>query len=133
MTTPVPDEIDPDGFEERLLQCSDPLRELVAYLRTSAQHASRDVCERRFRHPDSNTGWGVSYYVGRRPFCEIHPKRRDGHVWVLPRGADEVAILAAGFEPSKQAGWFKIRDINEAVRFVQWILQAHDLRLNSAC
>jgi len=128
MTTKVPDEIDPVGFEARLLECSGALRELVAYLRASAHHAGPGVSQRRFRHPAPNTGWGVTYYVESLPFCELHPKPHEEHVWVLLRGADAEAILAAGFEPSKQPGWFTVRRMGEAVRCVSWILQSYDLR-----
>lgn len=122
------EEIDHEGFEARLLECSDPLRELVNYIRSSAKNAGNSVTSRRFRHPPPNTGWGVTYYVNGTPFCEIHPKRRDGHAWVLPHGADMAAVLRAGFEPSEQPGWFKIHDMREAVRFVPWILQSYDQR-----
>lgn len=128
MTNTVPDEIDPAGFEARLLDCDDLLQEVVAYLRSSAQHAGPKVKLRRFRHEEPNSGWGVAYYAATAPFCEIHPKQEQGYTWVRLRGVDPGAVMAAGFEPSKQPGWFKIQAMPEAVRFVHWILQAHDSR-----
>ena len=128
MMRAIVDEVDPAGFESRLKECSESLQELVAYLRASARYAGRAVAARRFRHSPPNSGWGVTYYNGGAPFCEVHPKIQDGHAWVLLHGADIAAVLAAGFEPSKQSGCFKIRDMGEAVRVVHWILQSHDSR-----
>jgi hypothetical protein len=125
-TNAVPDEIAPAGFEAQLLTCTEPHREVVAYVRTAAQHAGVAVMARRFRHPTPNSGWGVTYYVGSFPFCEIHPKVKAGHVWVRLRGVDQTEVVNAGFEPSQQQGWVKIRNIAEAVRIVPWILRAHD-------
>jgi len=118
MNRTIPDEVDAVGFEARLDACPDSLREMVAYLRSSAQHAGANVAERRFRHPAPNSGWGVAYYATVHPFVEIHPKPQEGHTWVLVRGADPEALRHAGFEPSHQAGWFKIRTMTEAVRLV---------------
>jgi hypothetical protein len=132
MTNTIPDEVDGVGFEAKLEACSDSLREMVSYLRASSQHAGVAVIPRRFRHPDPNSGWGVSYYTGTDPFCEIHPKVQEGHAWVRLRGVDAGAVEAAGFKPSKQPGWFKIRAMGEAVRIVHWIVQAHDARASSA-
>ena len=87
---------------------------------------------RRFRHPEPNSGWGVTYYTASEPFCEIHPKAEKGHVWVRLRGIDAGAVEAAGFELSRQEGWFKLRGMGEAVRFVPWILQAHDAKRSTA-
>lgn len=128
----IPEEIDSAGFEAQLAACTESLRQLVSYLRVSARHAGRGVVDRRFRHSEPNSGWGVTYYVGGSPFCEIHPKSQEGHAWVLLRGIDAAEVIKAGFEPSKQAGWFKVRGMEEAVRFVHWILQAHDARASAA-
>ncbi len=125
-------DVDSVGFEARLAACSESLRELVSYLRASARHAAPGIAERRFRHPEPNSGWGVTYYTGVEPFCEIHPKLQEEHVWVLLRGIDTSAVAKAGFEPSKQEGWFKIHGMEDAVRFVHWILQAHDARASTA-
>lgn len=126
MATAIPNEVDPDGFEARLRGCSPPLLETVAYLRSTAEHAGSEVAGRRFRHAKPNSGWGVTYYTGVTPFCEIHPKRSEGHVWVLLHGADTEALLNDGFEASEQMDWFKIRRMEEAVRMVRWVLQSHD-------
>lgn len=128
----IPDEVDPLGFDAKLEACSDSLRELVSYLRTSSQHAGVAVVCRRFRHPAPNSGWGVTYYRGPEPFCEIHPKVKEGHAWVRLSGIDAGAVEAAGFELSKQEGWFKLSGMGEAVRFVPWILLAHDARARRA-
>jgi len=132
MTNTIPDEIDPAGFEARLCDCGEPLKELFSYLRSSAHHAGVEVTARRFRHPEPNSGWGVTYYIGAVPFCHLHPKLKDGHVWILLPGVAASAIAIAGFEPSHQEGWFKIRRMEEAVRFVQWIIQSHDARISTA-
>ena len=128
MTRQGPDEIDATGFEANLEECSAPLKEMVAYLRKTAQHAGAGVKERRYRHPKPNSGWGIAHYTEGTPFCEFHPKRTEEHVWAFIRGADPAAVTAEGFQPSKQEGWFQIRTMPEAVRFVKWILLAHDLR-----
>jgi hypothetical protein len=132
MRTSIPDEVDPEGFEAKVVACGNSLKELVSYLRASSQHAGAAVTQRRFRHPDPNSGWGVTYYTGSEPFSEIHPKSKEGHAWVRLRGVDADAVAAAGFEPSKQDGWFRIRSMAEAVRFVHWIVQAHDARASTA-
>jgi hypothetical protein len=132
MKRTIPDEIDAAGFEAKLAACGDSLRELVVFLRASSQHAGVTVTQRRFRHPEPNTGWGVTYYVVSKPFCEIHPKAQDGHAWVRLPGVNSGAVASSGFEPSKQEGWFRIRSMGEAVRFVHWILQAHDARVSTA-
>ena len=128
MTRPIADEVDPLGFEANLENCTAAVQEMVAYLRTTAHHAGRNVAERRYNHPKPNAGWGVTYYVGAEPFCELHPKRDKGHVWGFIRDADRAAIMADGFQPSKQAGWYQIRTMPESVRFAKWILWAHDRR-----
>jgi len=56
---PVPDEVDPLGFQANLEECSAPLQEMVAYLRSTARHAGADVTQRRYKHPKPNTGWGT--------------------------------------------------------------------------
>ena len=132
MRNAIPGEVDAAGFEVRLEACSGSLQELVSYLRTSSQHAGEAVVARRFNHPEPNFGWGVTYYTGSAPFSEIHPKPKEGHVWVHLYGVDADAVQATGFEPSVQRGWFKIRVMGEAVRFVHWILQAYDARSTAA-
>lgn len=127
MARPIPDEVDPLGFKANLEGCSAPLQEMVAYLRRTAQHAGAEVTPRRYKHSKPNTGWGVTYYTGGNRFCEFHPKRDEDHVWGFIQGADPVAVVADGFQPSKQDGWFQIRTMHEAVR-VKWILWAHDGR-----
>ena len=126
MANTIADEVDAQGFEAKLAACSDSLKGVVAYLRASAQHAGVRVAFRRFRHADPNSGWGVTYYIGAASFCEIHPKAQDEHAWIRLGGTDLRAVESSGFESSKQPGWFKIRTMEEAVRFVPWILQAHD-------
>jgi hypothetical protein len=42
-------------------------------------------------------------------------------IWTTP-----ALIIAEGFEPSKQKGWFKIPSMFKAVRFVKWILEAYE-------
>jgi len=128
MTRPILDDVDAPGFQANLEEWSAPLQEMVAYLRTTAHHAGPDVRERLIKHPMPNTGWGVTYYVESVPFCHLHPKRDAGHVWGFVRSADPAAVVADGFTPSKQDGWFQIRTIREAVRFAKWILFAHDAR-----
>jgi hypothetical protein len=131
MTHTVPGEVDPRGFDANLDACSDALKQIVAYLQTSAQHAGAHVVARRYRHADPNSGWGVTYYTGKAAFCDIHPKAHEEHAWVHLRGVDCRDVEAAGFESSKQYGWFKIRGTREAVRFVTWILRAHDSRTST--
>ena len=128
MAKSMPDEVDPLGFEENLSGCESRLQEIAEYLRTTAMHVGADVLQRRYRHAAPNTGWGVTYYSAGRPFCQLHPKRGVGHVWVFVSGVDSAAVVAEGFEPSKQASWFQIRTMPEAVRFVKWIVWAHDQR-----
>jgi hypothetical protein len=128
MATPILDEVDAMGFEADLANCSTELKEIVAYLRCTAQHAGTDVISRRYRHRKPNTGWGITYYSGGNRFCELHPKRNANHVWGFIRGADSAALESEGFHPSAQEGWFQIRTMPEAVRFVKWILCAHDDR-----
>jgi hypothetical protein len=128
MAKPVPPEVDAEGFDANLEECSAPLKEMVAYLRSTARHAGTMVSQRRYRHPKPNTGWGISHYSGGNRFCEFHPKREVGHVWGFIQGADPALLVADGFAPSEQDGWFKIRTMPEAVRFVKWILWAHDRR-----
>jgi hypothetical protein len=122
------EEVDPDGFEAKLASCSNDLHEIIAYLRTSALHAGENVVARRFCHPAPNSGWGVTYYTRSTPFCEIHPKPQEHHAWVRLLGVEPASMGALGFEPSKQEGWFKVRGLTDAVRFVPWILASHDGR-----
>lgn len=128
MPKPIAAEVHPEQFEAALADCSQELRDMVAHLRTAAGFSGPGVQQRRYKHEPPNSGWGVTYYVGGEPFCDLHPKSNDGHVWGCIRGADSAAITAEGFEPSKQDGWFKIRSMNEAVRFANWIIWAHDQR-----
>src|SRR5688572_1354992 len=123
MTTKIPPERNVPGFERELAKCLDPLLEMVTYLRTTARNAGPDVIERRYK-PQS--GWGITYYAGTKVFLDVHPKVRERHVWVSAHGVDRAALLAERFQPSKQRRWFKIRSMREAVRFVKWIVEAHD-------
>ena len=124
MSRPIPPEVDPLGFEATLGNCGMSLRDMVAYLRSTAEHAGRNVTPRRYKHPAPNRGWGITYYNGDTPFFQIHP-RGDSHVWVFVRGADPADIEAEGFQRSKQKGWFMIHTMAEAERFAKWILKAH--------
>jgi len=126
MSRSIAAEVDSLGFEANLEECSAPLKEIVAYLQTTAKSAGADVIPRRYRYAKPNTGWGITYYTGGNRFCEFHPKRDEGHVWGFIQGADPAAVVAEGFQPSEQDGWFQIRTMPEAVRFVKWILWAHD-------
>ena len=128
MSKPVPADVDPEGFDANLEECAAPLRELVAYLRTAAQHAGPAVTSRRYRHATPNSGWGVTYYVDGHRFCELHPKREAGHLWGFIPAADPAALTADGLRPSEQSDWFQVSSMREAVRFVRWILWAHDER-----
>jgi hypothetical protein len=101
---------------------------MVAYLRSMAENSGADVATRRHKHPKPNTGWGITYYTGGEKSCEVHQKIRENHVWVFLHGADRATLVAEGFQPSEQDGWFKVRTMREAVRFVKWILAAHDGR-----
>lgn len=133
MSSLIPSEVDAIGFEARLKDCSDSLRELVTHLQASSQNAGPRVTARRYRHPEPNSGWGVTYYTDRAAsFCEIHPKLKEEHTWVRLPGVDAATVARAGFEPSKQEGWLKIRTMEEAVRLVHWILQSHDARTSYA-
>ena len=132
MANTIPPEVDALAFEAKLEHCSDSLTQIVEYLRASAQFAGVGVSSRRFRHPDPNSGWGITYYTGTAPFCEIHPKAEEEHAWVRLIGVDFGAVEGSGFEASNQQGWFKIREMGEAVRFVRWILQSHDARTSRA-
>ena len=122
------DEKNPLEFEANLDRCSDHLQEMVAYLRSKAKGAGVDVKTRRFKHPKPNSGWGITYYTGGERFCEFNPKIRANQVWVFLHGADRSTLVAEGFEPSKQDGWFKVRTMREAERMVKWILEAYDGR-----
>ena len=126
ITRQIPDEVDPSGFQKNLEECSAPLQEMVTYLRSTARNAGADVSERRYRHPKPNSGWGVAYYADSHRFCEFNPKREKDHVWAFVHGADSSEIADEGFQPSLQDGWFQIRTLPEAVRFVKWVLLAHD-------
>lgn len=126
MTKPIAPEVDPEGFESKLRDCSQALQEIANYLRATARHAGPAVDQRRFRHAPPNSGWGVTFYVDATPFCELHPKSREGHVWAKTHGSNSEAVSADGFEGSEQTGWIKIRTMHEAVRFVKWIVRSHD-------
>lgn len=104
MAKPIPDELDPFGFEAKLEDCSSRLKEMVAYLRSTAQHAGADVVGRRYK---PKTGWGITYYRGGEGFCQFHPKRDEEHVWAWLKVVDPGAIVAEGFQPSEQEGWLR--------------------------
>lgn len=124
MSRTVPPEVDPAGFETKLSGCSQPLRDVVGYLRFTAQGAGVGTAMRRYNHPAPNSGWGISYYVAGERFCEIHPKAKEEHAWIYLAGVDPALLAADGFELSSQPGWFKIRNMFEAVRAVKWIISA---------
>ena len=94
MDKAIPRESDAVGFEANLDGCSEPLREVVAYLRSSAKYAGAHVTTRRHKHPKPNAGWGIKYYRGGKPFCEFNPKRAAAQVWGFIHGADPVALEA---------------------------------------
>ena len=126
MAQQIPKEVDPTGFETKLEACNAPLKEMIAYLRNTATYSGPGVIQRRYRHPPPNSGWGVTYYRNQLPFCDLHPKERKNHVWAFLHGVDPNEVKRDGFQPSKQADWFQIRTMPEAVRFVRWILSGHD-------
>jgi hypothetical protein len=125
MDKPIPDELNVAGFETYIADFSDELKGLFSYLRSTAKNAGASVSDQRHK---PNSGCGVRYYTRGERFCEIDPKVRENHAWVFLHGADRATLVAAGFEPSEQEGWFKVRTMPEAVHFVKWILEAHDRR-----
>ena len=127
MARQTPADKDARGFEANLEACSDELRQMVAYLRKTAQNAGADVTERRFKHTSPNTGWGITYYAGGNGFCDFHPKRQRDHVWALIHGGDRVALETAGTVAVRGDGpWVTIENMRGAVRLVPFILRAHD-------
>jgi len=126
MPKAIPAEVDLEGFESNLRECSAHLQDMVAVLRVGAANGGFDVEGRRYRHLPPNLGWGVTYYVHGRPFCHLHPKRRDDSISVSVVSAHHATLVAEGLQPLDQAGWYKVRTMHQAVRWVKWILWAHD-------
>jgi hypothetical protein len=125
-------EVDGPEFEANLVECGDHLKEVVAYLRSTAEHTGSDVTPRRYKHPKPNKGWGITFYAREEWFCQFHPKRHSGHVGALILGATADELKAAGLVPNEKRGdgqlWVSVKSMREAVRLVPLILRAHDRR-----
>jgi hypothetical protein len=132
MARSIPPEKDPAGFDANLDECSDHLREMVAYLRSTAKHAGPRVTPRRYKHPEPNKGWGITYYMSGEWFCHFHPKQDpdSDHVGVRILGATADELKAIALEPSEERVdgqlWVRVKSMREAVRLVPLILRGHD-------
>jgi hypothetical protein len=129
---PCSGELNAPAFDAHVLEdCSDNVREILAYLRSTAQNAGVDVCGRRYK---PQTGCGITYYTRDQEdwFCQFHPKQKHGadHVGILIAGATADALKHAGFEPAEDRKdgqlWFPIETMLKAVRLVPMIVQAYD-------
>lgn len=119
MSKAIPDELDVPGFEAYVAGFSDELKELFGYLRSTAKNAGANVEDQRHK---PKSGCGVRYYVRGENFCQLDPKIRENHVGIrLPR-ADRARVVADGFKPSVQPGWYWVKTMREAVRSVKWIM-----------
>src|SRR5262245_48508077 len=109
-------------FDARREKCAPPVRELLDFMMQAAANAGPNV-----KSPPTPElkGGGIKYRNAVRQFCAFHPKYST-HVYVWVHGANRDAIVAEGFKPSRQDGWYKIATMPEAVRFIKWILRAHD-------
>ena len=127
MAKPIPDELNVAGFEAYVVDCSDKVREILTYLRSTAQNAGADAFGRRYK-PQS--GCGITYYTRGEWFCQFHPKPDADHVQALIKGAAADALKGGGFEPSEDREdgqlWVRIKTMPQAVRLVSLILRAHD-------
>ncbi len=131
MAKPFPDELNVPEFDDHVGKFEARLKEVFAYLRSTAKNAGADVFERRYK---PQAGCGTTYYspgfVG--GFCQLHPKSDSDHVQVLIEGTSADTLRNAGFESTAdrldEQPWFPIRTMPEAVRAVSLILQAYDTR-----
>lgn len=73
-------------------------------------------------------GNGPKYSNQSGQFCALHLRTTTPHVWAKIYGSDRESLVADGFEPSEQADWFKVKTMQEAVRFVKWIVKARNSR-----
>lgn len=112
-------------FDQRRGQCDPAAVEVIDFLMTVATNAGPNVT-----HPPTAElkGEGFKYEGGHGQFCALHLRKK--HVWVWIKGADRATLAAEGFEPSKQEEWFTIPTMPKAVRFVKWILWAHDAAID---
>lgn len=116
------------AFEKKFGGCSAHLRALVAYLRTTADHAGADVTPRRFNHSEPNKGWGITHYARGEWFCHLHPKSKSNHVGVRILDATAAEFKAIGLKPTEDRAelWASVETMPQAVRLVRFILRAYD-------
>jgi hypothetical protein len=115
--------LDASEFNEVVGSCDQATRDIVAFLRTAAEHAGPLVEAPSFEV----RGVGMTCWVRGRRFCRFDPKPKAGHVWVMVPGADREALRAAGDVSARDDGpWVTIQDLPSAVRLVPLMLQSYD-------
>jgi hypothetical protein len=114
---------DATEFDARCEECNQATRNIVAFLKTVAEHAGFKVDAPTFEV----RGVGITYWSGGKRFCRFDPKHQADHVWALVPGGDRVALKAAGKVSVREDGpWVTIKDMHGAVRLVPQILRAYD-------
>lgn len=115
--------LDASEFNEVVRSCDQATRDILAFLRTAAEHAGPLVEAPSFEV----RGVGITYWARGRRFCRFDPKPQAGHVWAMVPGADREALRTAGDVSAREDGpWVTIRDWAGAVRLVPLLLQSYD-------
>lgn len=122
-----PEPLNSEGYDSLVDSCTPSVRELLLYLRQSAQHAGAEVYLRRYR---PRTGSGETFYAKGTWFCQFHPKPHADHVMALLKGIDARELASVGLTPTEDRAdgqlWFRLSSMHEAVRTVPLILRAFD-------
>jgi hypothetical protein len=108
-------------FRERREQCTAPTSEIIDFLMAAAANAGPDI-----KTPIYEAGGnGPKYSNQGGQFCALHLRTTTPHVWAKIFGSHRESLVSDGFEPSEQDDWFKVKTMQEAVRFVKWLMKAH--------
>ena len=92
--------LDASEFHDVVGSCDQATRDIVAFLRTAAEHAGPLVEAPSFEI----RGVGMTCWVRGRRFCRFDPKPQAGHVWAMVPGADREALRAAGDVSARDDG-----------------------------
>ena len=121
-----------ERFNERRNKCSPQIREVLDFLMTVAANAGPDV---ELPPTPELKGEGVKYRNGGGQFCTLH--LREKRVWAqIAHERSERAVLVADLKDAhlaftreqKDGPWVQIPNMQDAVRFVTFIVQAYDDR-----
>ena len=121
-----------ERFNERRNKCSPQIREVLDFLMTVTANAGPDV---GLPPTPELKGEGVKYRNGGGQFCTLH--LREKRVWARvdhdrkTRTALMIDLIDAHLtftREQKDGPWVQIPNMQDAVRFVTFIVQAYDDR-----